>query len=134
MDKLNQTSKKVLSREQREVRDWFGVQGGWEMKDFCLLFDTTIEKLESKSRLRELVTARSFIYAYYYSLGNTQEQIGQAFGGRDHATVLHSIKTLKGFVEMKDPETMHTLNQIRMKSPHNYEIQEEDWAELEHAL
>src|SRR5690625_3001008 len=58
-------------------------------------FDLDVETLKSKSRKRHIVTARQlamfFVKKYTeHSLKN----IGDAFGGRDHSTVIYSCLTV----------------------------------------
>jgi chromosomal replication initiator protein len=53
----------------------------------------TTEGLKSKTRTKTLTTPRQV--AMYFArdlLGMQLVEIGQAFGGRDHSTVIHSIE------------------------------------------
>jgi chromosomal replication initiation ATPase DnaA len=132
MEKLITKAKK-LSTQQKKVSKWLNIQKGWTINDLCVLFGVTIEQLESKSRKAEIVIARNFCFAYFYSLGNTLTPIAQAFN-RDHATVIHGIKKIKNFIEIKDEETMNYLVELRINSPFNFKVSEEEWEELNYSL
>ncbi len=56
--------------------------------------------LESKSRKHEIALARQMaIYLSKQLTRNSLKNIGQAFGGRDHSTVLHSCKTMENYLD-----------------------------------
>lgn len=60
----------------------------------------SIEKMNSKTRKREVTQARQL--AMYFSKQHTQASlvnIGKQCGNRDHATVLHAIKTINNLKE-----------------------------------
>lgn len=58
----------------------------------------TIDDMVSKSRKHEIVLARQMAIALTRALTRLPlKKIGAAFGGRDHATVLHSIKTIEDY-------------------------------------
>ncbi|MEW5914908.1 MAG: chromosomal replication initiator protein DnaA [Gemmatimonadota bacterium] len=57
------------------------------------LWNTTPDGLRSKSRLRVLTLPRQAAMLLCRDLvGSTLNEIGNAFGGRDHSTVIHSIQ------------------------------------------
>jgi chromosomal replication initiator protein len=59
-------------------------------------FKVPVEELKSKTRKKEIATARQI--AMYFSQNLTKfplKQIGESFGGRDHSTVVHATKTIK---------------------------------------
>ncbi len=60
------------------------------------------DKLNSKSRLRELIHKRVYLYAFLRSNGYKLQEIGKMFN-RDHATVIHGINNFKIFKKTKDP-------------------------------
>lgn len=65
-------------------------------------FGLTQEQLISKSRKREIVTARQmgfYIIKNRYDGRISLSSIGSLYGGRDHATVLHGIKTVNDLIE-----------------------------------
>jgi len=62
--------------------------------------------ISSKSRERQLVCARQFaiwkVYTELYSHGYTLKMIADVFK-RNHATILYSVKVVKGMLEFNDP-------------------------------
>jgi len=62
----------------------------------CEWFDVPREQLNKRSRLRKYVIPRQ-ICMYFLKQYTTMslKEIGVVFGGRDHATAIHSIKTIK---------------------------------------
>lgn len=65
------------------------------IKTTCRVTGVSEDEIKSRSRLREIVTARQ--YACKLISENTlfsQREIGKFFGGMNHATVSHSIKTI----------------------------------------
>jgi len=63
-------------------------------------FDVPVEKLHSKTRLRDVVIARqlSMYLAKKYTTSSLKK-IGDSFGGRDHSTVIHSLKTIEDMID-----------------------------------
>ena len=67
-----------------EIRDIVG--------DF---YNITAEQMQHKTRRKEVVKARFFtMYITYANTKIGSEHLGEYFGGRDHTTVLHAIKTI----------------------------------------
>ena len=67
----------------------------------CNYFNIKKELIQSKSRKREIVQARQI--AMYFTKAHTEmslAQIGSHIGQRNHATVLHACKTVKGLIEV----------------------------------
>ncbi len=63
-------------------------------------FNVNLEDLKSKTRKKEIVTARQV--AMYLSKEYTKHSlkvIGYHFGGRDHATVIHAVKCVQEMME-----------------------------------
>jgi|SRR5690625_119757 len=78
-------------------------------------FDLDVETLKSKSRKRHIVTARQlamfFVKKYTeHSLKN----IGDAFGGRDHSTVIYSCRTVNDLIDT-DTEFQKTVHELERK-------------------
>lgn len=66
------------------------------MNAVCDLTGVTDEALKSKSRLHLITPARQlFHFIAWIDTSAGLAQIGKFTGGRDHTTVLHSIKTTK---------------------------------------
>ena len=62
-----------------------------------LITNVSESEMRSKSRLHKTVLARQ-LAMYYLSLeGMTLKSIGKEFGNRDHSTVTHSIRTIRGY-------------------------------------
>jgi chromosomal replication initiator protein len=56
-------------------------------------WSTTVEGLQSKTRTKNLTVPRQVaMYLAREVLGLQLVEIGQAFGGRDHSTVIHSLE------------------------------------------
>lgn len=82
------------------------------MKSVAKHFSMTVEELKSKSRKKEVVTARQV--AMYLAKEHTQyslKAIGYHFGGRDHATVIHAIRSVQD--GMKDYKINNDIKEIR---------------------
>lgn len=82
------------------------------MKSVAKHYSLTMEDLKSKSRKKEVVTARQV--AMYLAKEHTQyslKAIGYHFGGRDHATVIHAIRTIQD--GMKDYKFNNDIKEIR---------------------
>lgn len=73
-----------------------------------------IDKIKSKSRSRDILTARNVcIYLFKDLIENiTLESIGKYFGGKDHTTIMNSIKKTKA-----SPDIMHDIEEIKSKLP-----------------
>lgn len=70
-------------------------------------FDVPVDKLQGKTRKRQVVIARQMSMFLTKKLTTKSlKAIGENFGGRDHSTVIHSCKTIKDLMEtdtfMKD--------------------------------
>ena len=66
----------------------------------CQYFDLKEEVINSKSRKQEVVYARQIaIYLASKYTGSNNVQIGRSIGGRNHATVIHSIKQVQNLLE-----------------------------------
>jgi chromosomal replication initiator protein len=78
-------------------------------------YDLDVEKLASATRRRQVVLARQismFLVKEYTD--QSLKAIGRMFGGRDHSTVLYSIKTVKDLMETND-EIKKALGELERK-------------------
>jgi hypothetical protein len=79
----------------------------------CELFGMTVSQLRGKSRKREIIIARHF--AMYFceenSLGSLKS-IGKFFGGRDHSTVIHALRSVEDQA-ITNPRFKQTVEDIR---------------------
>ncbi len=59
-------------------------------------YDVTVDQLKSKKRTQDLAFARQVaMYIVREKIGASLNQIGRAFGNRDHSTVSHAIQKIK---------------------------------------
>ena len=69
-------------------------------KMVCEYFDVGYEKLQQKTRKREIVQARQItMFLAKAFTKNSLKTIGEHFGGRDHTTVIHSCQTVKDLMD-----------------------------------
>lgn len=71
------------------------------IQELCDMKGEKIEDVLGKSKNKELVNIRHLAMylirvVYFPSMGLIN--IGKLFGGRDHSTVIHAIKTLEGYM------------------------------------
>lgn len=69
-------------------------------KIVCDYFNISVDQLNSTSRKREIVQARQL--AMYFAKNITKSSlasIGAEIGGKDHATVLHAVKTVNNLID-----------------------------------
>lgn len=76
-------------------------------KIVCENFNLRINEIESKTKSRQIVRPRQIaIYLAKKLTTKSLPEIGRNFGGRDHATVIHSIKSIEKSIiddaELKD--------------------------------
>jgi chromosomal replication initiator protein len=63
-------------------------------------FNVRLQDLLSKRRVRSLARPRQIAMTLSKELTeHSLPEIGEAFGGRDHTTVMHACKTIRKFVE-----------------------------------
>jgi chromosomal replication initiator protein len=63
-------------------------------------YQVRLSDLLSKRRVRSLARPRQVAMALSKELTeHSLPEIGEAFGGRDHTTVLHACRTIRGFCE-----------------------------------
>ena len=75
-------------------------------------FNVRLQDLLSKRRVRSLARPRQIAMALSKELtGHSLPEIGEAFGGRDHTTVMHACKTIRKFVET-DPRMRQDWEQL----------------------
>jgi chromosomal replication initiator protein len=69
-------------------------------KMVCEYFGVNYERLQQKTRKREIVQARQITMFLAKSFTkNSLKTIGEHFGGRDHTTVIHSCQTVKDLMD-----------------------------------
>ena len=73
----------------------------------------TVDGLRSKTRTKTLTTPRQIAMYLVRELLSTQlVEIGNAFGGRDHSTVIHSLEKVQQSIT-QDPQLKTRINRIR---------------------
>jgi chromosomal replication initiator protein len=76
-------------------------------------FGVTIDGLRSKTRTKHLTVPRqAAMYLIRELLGLQLVEIGAAFGGRDHSTVIHSLEKVEK-TRANDTEFRQQLDQLR---------------------
>lgn len=73
----------------------------------------TVDGLRSKTRTKNLTTPRQIaMYLARELLATQLVEIGNAFGGRDHSTVIHSLEKVQDGINA-DPQLKARINRIR---------------------
>jgi chromosomal replication initiator protein len=73
----------------------------------------TVDGLRSKTRTKNLTTPRQIaMYLARELLATQLVEIGNAFGGRDHSTVIHSLEKVQESL-LQDPQLKIRINRIR---------------------
>jgi chromosomal replication initiation ATPase DnaA len=76
-------------------------------------FGTSPDVLVSARRTQPLVRRRQIaMYVAREMTGRSLPFIGKKIGGRDHTTVLHGVRVVKGLILAGDAETIAAVNQI----------------------
>jgi chromosomal replication initiator protein len=74
-------------------------------------WDVTIDGLRSKSRTKQLAIPRQVaMYLIRDLLGTQLVEIGNAFGGRDHSTVIHSLEKVELMMKANEQFTQRVVN------------------------
>jgi chromosomal replication initiator protein len=69
-------------------------------KMVCEYYEINYDKLQAKTRKREIVQARQIsMYLAKKFTKNSLKTIGEHFGGRDHTTVIHSCQTVNNLMD-----------------------------------
>ena len=63
-------------------------------------FDVSVDKLQGKTRKRQVVIARQLsMYLSKKMTNKSLKAIGENFGGRDHSTVIYSCKAVQDLLD-----------------------------------
>lgn len=69
-----------------------------------------------KSRKREVVITRQLIAFYCKNCtGMSLQSIGEILGGRDHTTVIHSVKTIQNLLDTRNVAVLLPASRINKK-------------------
>ena len=97
LDQEASTSLTILAIQQAVAKEW-GV---------------TVDGLRSKTRTKTLTTPRQIaMYLARELLATQLVEIGNAFGGRDHSTVIHSLEKVQQTI-IQDSDLKSRINRIR---------------------
>jgi chromosomal replication initiator protein len=78
-------------------------------------FEVPVEKLHGKTRKRTIVIARQLsMYLAKNFTSSSLKTIGSNFGGKDHSTVIYSIKAIQDLMDT-DSLFKDTVNQLEKK-------------------
>lgn len=89
----------------------------------CNSFGVSWQDVTSKCRKAQLVEARQ-VYCYLMREWTVTPlaNIGQALGGRDHTTIVHSVNKIKELLSIKDPSITTIINSFNLNKdeiPHD---------------
>lgn len=88
------------------------------IKTVCEYYKIKVSEMLSKRRNRSLARPRQLAMALCKELTNhSLPEIGEAFGGRDHTTVLHACRLVKRLVESQSDMAEDFSNLMRLLSP-----------------
>jgi chromosomal replication initiator protein len=94
-EELEKLTLSTSSIQQAVARDW----------------DVTVDGLRSKSRTKQLAIPRQVaMYLIRDLLGTQLVEIGNAFGGRDHSTVIHSLEKVELMMKEDEGFTQRVVN------------------------
>jgi chromosomal replication initiator protein len=97
LEQEGNTSLTILTIQQAVAKEW-GV---------------TVDGLRSKTRTKTLTTPRQIaMYLARELLATQLVEIGNAFGGRDHSTVIHSLEKVQQII-IQDSDLKSRINRIR---------------------
>jgi len=97
LEQEGSTSLTILTIQQAVAKEW-GV---------------TVDGLRSKTRTKTLTTPRQIaMYLARQLLATQLVEIGNAFGGRDHSTVIHSLEKVQQTI-IHDSDLKSRINRIR---------------------
>lgn len=114
------TSRTVMERAKEAVRLTVSTTSKEITLDYIknLVAETLkmdVEKLSSKSRKREIVSARQIaMYLAKKFTDMSLKQIGSQFGKRDHTTVIYSARTVENLIDT-DPQIKEVVEGLKQK-------------------
>jgi hypothetical protein len=91
----------------------------------------SVEKMQSKSRKREIVTARKgAIWLSRKYTTHTLKDIGDFYGGRDHSTIIHSCTFVDDYRGFVFDNTFAFLDRYRPEQPAHEFAEDEFLADI----
>ncbi len=95
-------TKQVLKNIVQEIHTEVNVD--YLQKTVAGHYKIPLEQLKSKSRKREIVTARQVaMYLAKKHTNHSLKSIGHYFGGRDHSTVIHALQVVNNLLDTDQP-------------------------------
>jgi chromosomal replication initiator protein len=95
------------------------------MQEVAAYYNVSVEDLTSPARRRSVVIARHVAMYLCRTLTDLSlPQIGTLFGGRDHTTVLHSIRKIDSLIKQRRPiytQISELTNRLRVLSSSSHE-------------
>ena len=104
--------------EYRKYIEVYDLNLNTAFKLCCNLLKVTSDELKTKSRCREIVFTRQLIHYILRLLNNKSTikaslaEIGRIAGNKDHATVLHSCKTIENLITTKHGNTAEIVKNL----------------------
>lgn len=83
----------------------------YTLEEICNAYITGPHNIKSKVRMRNIVLIRQIFFYIGSKMGYTLTKLAN-FIDFDHATVIHSIKTISNLIEIKEPNTIINLKLI----------------------
>jgi hypothetical protein len=85
----------------------------YSMEDFWAVCPHDVDQIKSRSRLGPIRSWRQVGMVWARLCGHTLDDSGEMFGGKDHATVLHSERAILNVLEgYGDPLVGEAINEI----------------------
>lgn len=80
----------------------------------CRELEVDYPKVFEKTRVRHIAEARQIaMYLCYVNCNTTLKKVGRFFGGRDHSTVMHSMKVVGNHLQT-EADFRHKFKQIEL--------------------
>lgn len=113
----------VLAKEALKhiaVNDLHEITAGVIIDDVSRFFNISVEDLMSKKRTKELVFPRQIAMYLCRTLTEmSYPDIGKAFNGKDHTTVMHACEQISKQVEI-NPDLQRTMDEIKRNIKNDY--------------
>jgi chromosomal replication initiator protein len=109
IDMVKQIMSHVMKEKTREITI------DMVIKEVCSHFAVTLSDIRSSKRIRSIMYPRQLaMYLARKMTDSSLVSIGEKFGGKDHATVLHSIRKIESELNVKK-ELKSTVEKIVQK-------------------
>jgi chromosomal replication initiator protein len=104
---------KLRMAESRDAEVSHGLTLGTIQHAVAREWGVTVEMLKSKTRTKHITTPRHIaMFLTRELLGLQLVEIGNAFGGRDHSTVIHSLERVTSAMA-EDPATRQRITRLK---------------------